>query len=76
MDTLNALLRTLQPLVDNMGDSVLLGGSEAYLAALVFYRSVRAAAQSGQLNAKTIYEDLSTRFPSGPRAKTEKPVVA
>ncbi len=76
VDTLNALLRTLQPLVDNMADSMLLSGSEAYQAALVFYRSVRAAAQSGQPNAKTIYEDLSTRFPSGPRAKTIPAVEA
>lgn len=69
VDTLSNLLRTLQPLVDNLEDSLALTGSEAYQAALVFYRSVKAAAQSGQPNAKTIADDLSVRFPTGGRAK-------
>ena len=69
VDTLNNLLRTLQPLVDNLEDSLVLSGSEAYQAALVFYRSVKAAALSGQPNAKTIADDLSARFPTGARAK-------
>jgi hypothetical protein len=69
VDTLNNLLRTLQPLVDNLEDSLVLSGSEAYQAALVFYRSVKAAALSGQPNAKTIADDLSMRFPAGARAK-------
>ena len=69
VDTLRNLQRVLQPVVDNLEDSLMLGGSEAYQAALVFYRSVRAAAQSGQPNAKTIYEDLSARFPAGTRSK-------
>jgi hypothetical protein len=76
VDTLNSLLRTLRPLVDNIEDSLLLGGSEAYQAALAFYRSVRSAAQLGQLNAKTIYDDLSVRFPQGARAKSAKAVEA
>lgn len=76
VDVLSGLMRTLQPLVDNVGDSLLLSGSEAYQAALVFYRSVRAAAQSGQLSAKTIYEDLSARFPQNGRAKAVKPATA
>ncbi|MDB6061107.1 MAG: hypothetical protein JWM78_1210 [Verrucomicrobiaceae bacterium] len=76
VDALSNLLRTLLPLTANIEDSLLLTASESYQAALVFYRSVRAAAQSGQLNAKTIYEDLSTRFPNGPRAKSTKPELA
>lgn len=69
VDTLNNLLRNLQPLVDNLEDSLALSGSEAYQAALVFYRSVKSAAQSGQPNAKTIADDLSVRFPTTNRAK-------
>lgn len=69
IDTLTNLLRTLQPLLDNLEDSLALAGSEAYQAALVFYRSVKSAAQSGQPNAKTIADDLSARFPQGGRAK-------
>lgn len=69
VDTLSNLLRTLQPLVDNLEDSLALTGSEAYQAALVFYRSVKSAALSGQPNAKTIADDLSVRFPTSGRAK-------
>jgi hypothetical protein len=75
VETLSNLLRTLQPLVANLEDSLALTGSEAYQAALVFYRSVKSAAQSGQPNAKTIADDLSARFPQGGRARTE-PVKA
>jgi len=76
VDTLSNLQRTLQPLVDNLDDSLTLTGSEAYQAALVFYRSVRAAAQSGMPNAKTVYDDLSARFPAGSRNKIAKAVPA
>jgi len=80
VDTLTNLLRQLQPLIDNLEDSLILGGSEAYQAALVFYRSVKVAAQAGQPNAKTIADDLSTRFPmtGRPKAAVGKaaPVVA
>ena len=76
VDTLNTLQRALAPLADNLEDSLMLSGSEAYQAALIFYRSVRAASQSGQPNAKTVYDDLSARFPAGARAKVAKPVVA
>jgi len=69
VDTLSNLQRVLQPVVDNLEDSLMLGGSEAYQAALVFYRSVKAAAQSGQPNAKTVYDDLSARFPGTTRSK-------
>lgn len=69
VETLSNLLRTLQPLVDNLEDSLALTGSEAYQAALVFYRSVKSAAQTGQPNAKTIADDLSVRFPTGGRTK-------
>lgn len=74
VDTLTNMLRVLQPLIANMEDSLILGGSEAYQAALTFYRSVKVAAQVGQLNAKTIADDLSARFPmtgrpKGPAAK-------
>ena len=76
VDTLSNLQRMLKPLIDNLDDSLTLSGSEAYQAALVFYRSVRAAAQSGMPNAKTVYDDLSARFPTGSRGKTASPVPA
>jgi hypothetical protein len=45
-------------------------GSEAYQAALVFYKSVKMAAQDIP-GAKAVYEELKTRFPGGKRKTGE-----
>lgn len=41
-------------------------GSEAYVASLSFYNTVRGAAKRGIPGASAIYEDLRTRFPGRP----------
>jgi hypothetical protein len=46
-------------------------GSEAYQAALVFYKSVKKAAAQDVPGAKTVYEELKTRFPGGKRKTGE-----
>lgn len=46
----------------NMDDTIMLAGSEAYTASLIYYGSVQMAAKTGQANAKPIYEDLHERF--------------
>jgi hypothetical protein len=46
-------------------------GSEAYQAALVFYKSVKMAAAQDIPGAKAVYEELKTRFPSGKRKNGE-----
>ncbi len=66
---LRELSQTLNPVIDALRDSLALSGSEAYKGALVFYGSVKAAAKINAPNARTIYEDLSSRFPSGERKK-------
>ena len=51
-------------------DSIMLSGSEAYQAALVFYASVKSAAKLGVPGAQAVYDDLSARFPGrGPAKK-------
>jgi hypothetical protein len=40
----------------------MLAGSEAYVAALSYYNTVKLASQMDIPNSKTIYEDLKTRF--------------
>jgi hypothetical protein len=45
----------------------MLAGSEAYQAALVFYKSVKMAAAHDVPGAKAVYEELKTRFPGGKR---------
>jgi PHD/YefM family antitoxin component YafN of YafNO toxin-antitoxin module len=70
------VLNQLKPLLDmseqifsNIDDTLMLAGSEAYLAALMYYNSVKFAAKSGLPDAKPIYEDLSERFPGVKRKK-------
>jgi len=56
-----------------LDDTMLLCGSEAYIAVLAFYTYLQGAAKVNVPGAKTIYEDLSTRFP---RRHTKKETVA
>ncbi|HMU65529.1 MAG TPA: hypothetical protein PKE57_00210 [Cellvibrionaceae bacterium] len=75
VEVLTSLQRQLAPLADNLSDSLALSGSEAYQAALIFYRNVKMAARAGVPNAKTVEADLSSRFPGG-SAKASAAAVA
>ncbi len=66
-----AIMQLLQPICDNVSDTEMLSGSEAYLAALTYYNSVKHAAKSNVPSAKAIYEDLSKRF-EAQKAKGKK----
>jgi hypothetical protein len=47
----------------------MIAGSEAYQAALMFYKSVKMAAAQDIPGAKAVYEELKTRFPQTGRPK-------
>jgi hypothetical protein len=47
---------------ENVDDTTMTAGSEAYQFALVFYNSVKMAARQDIPGAKAIYEDLKKRF--------------
>jgi hypothetical protein len=49
----------------------MVAGSEAYQAALVFYKSVKVAAAQDIPGAKAVYDELKTRFPGGKRKSGE-----
>ena len=61
--TLRGLEQALTPLVDAVSDSLILSGSEAYQAALVFYNNAKGAAKLRVHGAQGIYDDLAARFP-------------
>jgi hypothetical protein len=61
-----------QQLHENLDDTVMVAGSEAYQAALIFYNSVKEAARHDVPGAKAIYEELKKRFPYGRRKKTDE----
>ncbi len=56
------LLRMVDQIQDNLGDTTMLAGSEAYIGALSYYNSVKQAAKVNVPDAKAIYEDLRKRF--------------
>ncbi len=66
-EQLRAMYQPLMQITDSLWDSITLSGSEAYLASLMFYNSVKHAAKSKIQKAETIYNDLVPRFPGRPK---------
>jgi hypothetical protein len=66
--TLHNLVLQLE---EGISDTEMTAGSEAYQAALVFYKSVKMAAAQDIPGAKAVYEELKTRFPGGKRKAGE-----
>jgi hypothetical protein len=68
-----ALVNSVRQLYENLSDTEMAAGSEAYQAALVFYNSVKIAAAQDVPGAKAVYEELKTRFPQrrGRKASSE-----
>ena len=65
------LVNSIRQLDENVSDTEMTAGSEAYQAALVFYKSVKMAAAQDVPGAKAVYEELKTRFPGGKRKAGE-----
>ena len=59
----------VQKLLEEIDDTMLMSGSEAYSASLAFYSSLKTAIAAGEIGLKAIYDDLSARFPGRPTAK-------
>lgn len=49
-------------LASDIDDTILLAGSEALVAALLYYGTTKEAASKGIATAKPVYDDLSQRF--------------
>ena len=60
---LDQIYYDLKKLLDNISDTRMLAGSEAMMAATLYYASVREAAGKNVADARTIYEELRQRFP-------------
>ncbi|WP_321375546.1 hypothetical protein [uncultured Draconibacterium sp.] len=59
---LTPILRQVRILSDNLDDTTMEAGAESYVAALMYYNSVKMAAKMDIPGAKSIYDDLSKRF--------------
>lgn len=53
----------LKTLFDQISDTLLVVGSEIYMADLAYYQAVREAARRARPGAEVVYKDLATRFP-------------
>jgi hypothetical protein len=69
---LRAILAPLQQIVSLLEDSLALSASEAYAAALIFYRAAKDAARMGTPGAKVVADELGRQFAN--RRNTSKPV--
>ncbi len=72
VDATSSLLqidRPLEQLAQNLNDTVMLCGSEANVAALAFYNSVKQAAKMKVPGAESIANDLGERFNGQGKAK-------
>lgn len=62
VDLLTSYIRPLEQIVDNLTDSIMLSGSELYVASLTYYKTVKQAANTNVPGARAIAEDLAKRF--------------
>lgn len=62
VNQLQPLLNRVQQIADNLDDTLMLSGSEAYTAALLYYNIIKQAIKGNVPNAKAIYDDLSQRY--------------
>jgi len=69
---LRVLLATAQQLSMMIDDTMMVAGSEAYTAALVFYNAVKVAANQNISGAKPIYNELQERYPRRPTKKEKE----
>lgn len=60
--SLTPLENLAKQLSSDIEDTVMLAGSEALVAALLYYGTTKEAAAKGVTTAKPVYEDLSQRF--------------
>lgn len=56
------MIRPVRQVLDNMENSMYVSGSEAWQAAMNYYRSVQFQAKMGVPGAQTIYDDLRPLF--------------
>lgn len=69
---LNTVLKQVSTLQRAIEDTMMVAGSEAYNAALVFYNSVKGASRVNVPGSEAIYNDLQQRFAMKPKKAEAK----
>lgn len=73
VNILNDLLQDAHRICGTLDDTRMLAGSEAYVAALAFYKSVKMGAKMNVPGARQIHEDLKKRFESQGQRREDTP---
>lgn len=73
VETLNDLHQDAHRICGTLDDTRMLSGSEAYVAALAFYNSVKVGTKMNVPAARQIYEDLKKRFENQGQRREETP---
>lgn len=68
---LEPVLKLAEQVYNNLSDTSMVCGSEAYTSSLMYYNNVRQANKDGAAHARQIYDDLAQRFPGRPKKKPE-----
>ncbi|QHN65687.1 hypothetical protein [Bergeyella cardium] len=71
--SLQPVFKILKQLSENVSETLMLTGHEAYAQALLYYATVKMAAKTGSPDAKTIQEDLGKRFAGQGKTKKTPP---
>ena len=71
VNNLFEVLAPLKKLTEELDDTILLAGSEAYVAALAFYNALKGAINAGEPGLKNVYDDLSSRFPGNTKKESK-----
>jgi hypothetical protein len=61
-DALKKIKHPVEEILKNISDTIILSSSEAYVAALAYYGSVKQAVKMNQAGAKVIFEELKGKF--------------
>jgi hypothetical protein len=69
---LNTVLKQVSILQRAIEDTMMVAGSEAYNAALVFYNSVKGASRVNVPGSEAVYNDLQHRFAMKPKKAETK----
>ena len=67
IQTLLPMAKELEHILAMLEDTLMLCGSEAFIAALMYYQSVKSAAKNNIPDAEGICNDLGERFPKRPK---------
>jgi len=66
------ILLALKPIVRALEDAMILAGSEAYEASLIYYAIIKSAAKGKEPGIQALYDELHKRFPRGKQAYTSE----